>query len=410
MKVSKRIGMLLVLLFLLSMGFAAQAQDTTISFLTPPWGVPPNEDALNAFMEESGIAVEIQSVQLADLFSRVQVSAAAGQAPADVIFITEEGPSNIVATGNLMGLNDFVARGDLPMDDLDHMGFWTLDDELYVVPTYQQLVMMDYNAASLAEAGIDAPPTTWAELHEQAVAIREAGVDDHPIAFGAINWSWWLMALSMGDPMFDEDLNPVFADEGSKAREAMALLKTFFDDELISPEILAGSINQHGLFWSGVGVFHQAWQGSLAVANNPDSSAQAPDTEYLVLPEEGNTWTFHAGLGIALDSENADAAWEFIKWYISEGTQTAIYNAYGLYPSRPSVAAALNEEGVIQGYDEIVEQGMHVHELPRFTLWWGPWAATASETILEAMQTGMDADAVIDSLAEAWNELKDEYE
>lgn len=410
MKASKRICMLLVLLFLLSMGFAAQAQDTTISFLTPPWGIPPNEDALNAFMEESGITVEIQSVQLADLFSRVQVSAAAGQAPADVIFITEEGPSNIVATGNLMGLNDFVARGDLPMDDLDHMGFWTLDDELYVVPTYQQLVMMDYNAASLAEAGIDAPPTTWEELHAQSMAIKAAGVDDYPIAFGAINWSWWLMALSMGDPMFDDDLNPVFADEGSKAREAMALLKTFFDHELISPEILAGSINQHGLFWSGVGVFHQAWQGSLAVANNPDSSAQAPDTEYLVLPEEGNTWTFHAGLGIALDSENADAAWEFIKWYISEGTQTAIYNAYGLYPSRPSVAAALNEEGVIQGYDEIVEQGMHVHELPRFTLWWGPWAATVSETILEAMQTGMDADAVIDSLAEAWNELKDEYE
>ena len=410
MNVMKRLSLVLAILFILSLGFAAQAQDTTITFLTPPWGVPPDEEALNAFMEESGITVEIQSVQLADLFSRVQVSAAAGQAPADVIFVTEEGPSNIVATGNLMGLNDFVARGDLPLDDLDHMSFWTLDDELYVVPTYQQLVMMDYNAASLAAAGFDAPPTTWAELHEQAVAIREAGVDDHPIAMGAINWSWWLMALSMGDPMFDEDLNPVFADEGSKGREAMALLKTFFDDELISPEILAGSINQHGLFFSGVGVFHQAWQGSLSVANNPASSAQAPDTEYLVLPEVGNTWTFHAGLGIALDSENADAAWEFIKWYISEGTQTAIYNAYGLYPSRPSVGAALNEEGVIQGYDEIVEQGMRVHELPRFALWWGPWAASVSETILEAMQTGMSSDDVIDSLAEAWNELKDEYE
>ena len=132
MKVSKRIGMLLVLLFLLSMGFAAQAQESTISFLTPPWGVPPNEDSLNAFMEESGITVEIQSVQLADLFSRVQVSAAAGQAPADVIFITEEGPSNIVATGNVMRpLNDFVCQmGDLPLDDLDHSStFWTVDDE-----------------------------------------------------------------------------------------------------------------------------------------------------------------------------------------------------------------------------------------------------------------------------------------
>ena len=399
----------LLLLFLLSLGFAAQAQDTTISFLTPSWGVPPNEEALNAFMEESGITVEIQSVQMADLYSRVQVASAAGQAPADVIFITEEGPSNVVATGNMMALNSYVDMGDMDTDDFEKLDFWTVDGDVYAIPTYLQLVMMDYNAASLAEAGFDAAPTSWAELHEQANAIREAGVDDHPIALGAISWSWWLMALSMGDPMFDDELNPVFADEGSKGREAMALLKTFFDDELISPEILAGSINQHALFWSGVGVFHQAWQGSLAVANNPDRSQQAPDSRYMVLPEAGNTWSFPAGIGISVDSENADAAWEFIKWYVSEGTQTDIYNAFGLYPSRMSVAAALNDEGVIQGYDEIVAQSMHTNELPRFALWWGPWAASVSEHIKEAMQTGTSSDELIDALADEWNALKDEY-
>ena len=409
MNIAKRLTLLSVLLLLLSLGFAAQAQDTTISFLSPPWGVPPNEDALNAFMEESGITVEIQSVQMQDLYSRVQVAAAAGQAPADVIFITEEGPSNVVATGNMMSLNSFLDMGDLDTDDFEKLDFWTVDGDTYAVPTYLQLVMMDYNAASLAEAGFDSAPTTWAELHEQSVAIRDAGVDDHPIALGAISWSWWLMALSMGDPMFDADLNPVFADEGSKGREAMALLKTFFDDELISPEILAGSINQHALFWSGVGVFHQAWQGSLAVANNPERSQQAPDAAYMVLPEAGNTWSFPAGIGISVDSENAEAAWEFIKWYVSDGTQTDIYNAFGLYPSRMSVAAALNEAGVIQGYDEIVAQSMHTNELPRFALWWGPWAAIVSEKIKEGMQTGMASDDVIDALADEWNALKDEY-
>jgi multiple sugar transport system substrate-binding protein len=412
MKTSKLVSTLVLLVFLFSLGFAgpAAAQDTAISFLAPPWGVPPNEDALNAFMADSGITVEIQSVQMADLYSRVQVSAAAGEAPADVIFITEEGPSNVVATGNMLPLNDLIEMSDLDTDDFEKLDFWTVDGNVMAIPTYLQLVMMDYNAARLAEAGFDAGPTTWAELREQAVAIKEAGVDDHPIAFGAISWSWWLMALSMGDPMFDEDLNPVFADEGSKSREAMALLKTFFDDELISPEILAGSINQHALFWSGVGTFHQAWQGSLAVANNPDRSQQAPDSKYLVLPEAGNTWSFPAGIGISVDSENVDAAWEFIKWYVSAGTQTDIYNAFGLYPSRVSVAAALNEEGVIQGYDEIVEQSMHTNELPRFALWWGPWAAFVSEEIKEAMQTGAAADDVIDALAAEWNSLKEEYE
>ena len=398
---------LLLALMILSMGFAVQAQDTTISFLTAPWGVPPGEDALAAFTAETGIAVEIQPVQTADLFSRVQVAAATGQAPADVIFLTEEAPSNIVATGNMLPLNDMM--GDLDLDDFEKIDFWSIDGEVYAIPTYLQLVMMDYNSASLAEAGFDAPPATWAELQEMAVAIREAGIDDHPIAMGAISWSWWLMALSMGDPMFDDDLNPVFADEDSKGREAMAMLLSFFEDELISPEILAGSISQHTLFWSGVGVFHQAWQGSLAVANGEDSQ-QAPNVDYMVLPEVGNTWSFPAGIGISVDSENPEAAWEFIKWYVGEGNMTDIYNAFGLYPSRLSVSSALNEAGIIQGYDAIVEQSMHVNELPRYALWWGPFATTVSEKILEAAQSGMTADEVIDQLADEWNELKAEYE
>ena len=359
-------------------------------------------------MAESGITVEIQSVQMADLFTRVQVSAAAGEAPADVIFITEEGPSNVVATGNMLPLNELLEMGDLDADDFEKLDFWTVDGDVFAVPTYLQLVMMDYNSASLAEAGYDAPPTTWAELDEMAKAIRDAGIDDHPIAFGSINWSWWLMALSMGDPMFDEDLNPVFADEGSQGRAAMALLFEWFADELISPEILAGG-SQHSLFWAGTGVFHQGWQGSV-VRGNAESSLQAPNVEYMVLPEVGNTWSFPAGIGISVDSENKEAAWEFIKWYVGDQNMTDIWNAFGLYPSRISISSALNEAGDIQGYDAIVEQSMHTNELPRFTLWWGPWSASVTETIREGLNSDMTSDDAIDALAEEWNSLKEEYE
>lgn len=411
-KLNYRFTLLILVSVIVSMmmGTVTMAQDTTITFLSPPWGVPPDEDALQAFMDETGITVEIQSVQTADLFSRVQIAAATGEAPADVIFLTEEAPSNIVATGNMLPLNAFLEAGDLDLEDFEQADFWTIDDEIYAIPTYLQLVMMDYNSARLAEAGFDTAPTTWAELQEMAVALRDAGIDDNPIAMGAIDWSWYLIALSMGDPMFDEDLNPVFADEDSKAREAMALLLSFFEDELISPEILAGSINQHGLFWSGTGTFHQAWQGSVRVANNPDSSEQAPNVEYLLLPEVGNTWGFPAGIGISVNSENQEAAWEFIKWYAGEQNMTDIYNAFGLYPSRVSVGSALNEAGEIEGYETIVEQSMHVNELPRYTLWWGPFTDTVSETILEAAQTGMSADEAIDALAEEWNDLRAEYE
>ena len=134
MKTSKLVNLLVLLLLVFSFTFGAQAQDTTISFLAPPWGVPPSEDSLNAFMEDSGITVEIQSVQMADLYSRVQISAAAGEAPADVIFITEEGPSNVVATGNMLPLNDLLEMGDLDADDFEKLDFWTVDGDVFAIP------------------------------------------------------------------------------------------------------------------------------------------------------------------------------------------------------------------------------------------------------------------------------------
>ena len=127
-----------------------------------------------------------------------------------------------------------------------------------------------------------------------------------------------------------------------------------------------------------------------------------------MVPDPG--WSQPAALGIGTGSPDRDAAYEFIEWYTSPDNQRAIYSAYGLYPSRTEVAAQLNEEGAIQGYDVIVEQAQYVDELPRDALWWGPFADAVSSAILEAASTGGDADAVVDSLAQTWNDLKAEYE
>ncbi|MFO1540112.1 MAG: ABC transporter substrate-binding protein [Chloroflexota bacterium] len=389
-------------------GAAVLGQGTTISFLTPPWGAPPDQALLDAFQAESGITVDIQSVQMTDLFSRVQVAAGSGTPAADVIFLTEEAPSNIVATGNMMPLNDLMA--DVDFSDFTKTDFWTMDGQLYGVPVSNFLAMMDFNEKRVAEAGFTSRPTTWQELKDQALAIKAQGIDEYPIAMGAIDWSWYLIALSMGDPMFDADLNPVFANEGSKAREAMAMLLSFFEEGLITPDILSGDpTTQHTSFWSGSGTFHQGWQGSVAVGNGADS-AQAPDVRYLVLPEEGKTWSFPAAIGIAAGSPNAEAAKTFIEWYTSPEHQHAIHNAFGHIPARTSVAEQLAAEDKIAGHTEIVEQAGKVNELPRFALWWGPFTTAVSTAILEAVQAGIPADEVIDGLAQEWNDLRAEYE
>lgn len=407
---SIRVGTAAVLALALAVpaGTAFAQEGTTITFLAPAWGDPPDKDLLAQFEAESGITVEVQvAADMAALFSTVALSAASGQPAADVIFLTEEAPSNIVATGDVEPIDDLIAANGTDMSAFAGTDFWVVDGATVAVPVYSQLVMLDYNSAKLAEAGIESAPTTWEEFTAAAEALRDTGVDPNPIAFGAIDWSWYLMALSNGDPMFDADLNPVFADEGSAARESMATLLGYFADELISPGIIGNS--QHTAFWGGTGTFHQGWQGSVN-AGNADTSAQAPDVEYLLLPDEHFTWSFPAALGIGTGSENREAAYEFIEWYTGVDNQVAIFDAFGLYPSRPGVAEQLNEAGKIAGFETIVEQAQSVNELPRTALWWGPFTADVSSAILEAATVGGDSDAVIDALAATWNELKAEFE
>jgi len=403
------VAALIILSIAMAFTGPARAQGKKITFLTAPWGVPPNADALKAWQDKSGITVEIQSVQTADMYSRVQVAAASNQPAADVIFLTEEAPSNIMATGNMMDLTDLLkSSSDLDIKDFNKVDFFTMDGKIYGIPVYQQLVMMDYNADRLAKAGFNAPPKTWDEFSKMAHTIKDKGIDQYPIVFAATDWSWYLMALSMGDPMFDKDLNPVFANKDSKARAAMKMLLSFFKDKLISPDML-GSPTPHAMFWGGSGTLHQAFQGSVAVGNNEKTSKQAPNVKYMLLPDVGNTWSFPAAIGIGKNSPNAKEAWEFIKWYVSPEVQTDIYNAVGLYPSRTSVADTLIKAGKVEGADVIAEQNKHVNELPRQVLWWGPFAQKASEAVVSAAQQGTDPDKVIDALAKQWNDLKAEY-
>lgn len=409
-----RVGSAAILALALAVpaGGALAQDDTTITMLTPSWGVPPDADLLQAFEDESGITVEIiggEGVALDKLFTDVVTASATGQAAADVIFLTEEAPSNVVAIGGVEDISDLAAAAGTDLGAFAQVDFWQDGDALYGVPVYSQLVMMDYNAAKYAEAGFESTPATWAEFTDAARSIQEQGLDDNPISFKADDWSWYILSLSMGDPMFDEDLNPVFADEGSEARAAMDLLLTWVSEELISPGIIGNETTQHANFWAGNSVFHQGWQGSMTYGNG-ENSLQAPDVEYLLLPDEHFTWSFPAAVGIGTGSENREAAYEFIEWYTGADNQKAIFEAFGLYPSRPAVAEELNADGGIAGYDVIVEQSQYLNELPRQALWWGPFASAVDEEILIGIQNGSSADEIVDALAEEWNSLKSEYE
>ncbi len=403
-------GVVVLLLTLAVPGLSRGGARQTITFLTAPWGVPPNQALLQEFQDRSGISVQVISAPSAEMYTKVQVASAGRRAPADVIFLTEEAPSFIVAPGYMEPLDAYIAKSmDLNVGDIERMNFWTVGGKVQGITTYVQLVMMDYNAKRLKAGGFNRPAATWEELRRQAVALKQKGVDTFPLAFGAIDWSWFLMALSAGDPMFDGSLAPVFSNAGSPARKAMAMLVGFFTtDKIITPDLLT-KVTPHDVFMGGTGVYHQAWQGSLAVMNNAKISKQAPDVQYVLMPEQHFTWSLDAAIGLSRFSPKKDAGWEFVKWYVSAENQRAIYKGVGLVPSRKSMQQALNSEGAIQGFDVMTAQASYVHQLPRTVKWWGPWTQSVTEAIRKATQGQLTSDAAVDAIAKRWNELKAQY-
>jgi len=143
----------------------------TITFLTAPWGVPPDQALLKSFENRSGITVQIISAPSAEMYTKVQVASAGRRAPADVIFLTEEAPSFIVAPGYMEPLDARVAKSaDLNAGDIERMDFWTVGGKIQGITTYVQMVMMDYNAKRLGAGGFN----TGRDVGRTAAAVRRA--------------------------------------------------------------------------------------------------------------------------------------------------------------------------------------------------------------------------------------------
>jgi len=144
-------NILLSILLLVLIPAALHAEK--ITFLTPSWGAPPDKALLESFQKETGITVEIQSVQNKDLFSRTQIAAATNQSPADVIFLTQEAPSNLVAIDMMRSLNDLQSKDPLEKD-LTGQEFWNIGGEQFGVPVYAQLGHL-----LMQKIGLDEVPT-----------------------------------------------------------------------------------------------------------------------------------------------------------------------------------------------------------------------------------------------------------
>lgn len=238
----------------------------------------------------------------------------------DLIWVPEVWLPEYVANGWVLPLDEYVAKDNFPLEDYSAgiVEIGRVDGTLYAMPDMMQGLFMTYNTEWLEKEG-KTIPTTWDELLELAKYFKEAGTGiGLPVMQGQAAMDLFAMILysNEGD-YFDADGNLALTSDAALeaakqyaelCKYAMAGSSTWHNDQ-VSEAIRTGKC-PFGITLSGLAGLDADPQGSVIVDN----------VAYAAMPGAVKTagcvctWSW----AIAANSANPDAAWEAVKYLISE--------------------------------------------------------------------------------------------
>ncbi len=341
-------------------------------------------------------------------------------------------------------LREWVAAGWLePIDErcpqlAQYKGEWapyaaegmTLDDKLYGVPYYADLVIFIYNDQMVKQAGFSGPPQTLAELQQQAVAMKQKGIAQYPINIPMKKDDPWAiefvysMVYGDGGSMFNKENEPVFNEPGSQAEKVLQFLadarnKSKISDpamlEMAEPDVVkamgAGRhaftiLAKYNLAELNLGQHKQ--KGNFKMALMPGSTHSTV----------GFVRFYSLGKG-AVDQGDAavKASCKFMNYFGGKtGGQYKVMKRWALEKGLgfanlplyddPQVQQAINKWGDValerkQAQLARVKEGL--------TPWWGAWDIYAREQIHAAILGRSTPTQALQKMADRWEQLRKQH-
>lgn len=277
--------------------------------------------------------VEVKNVFVPyDQLNSKLISAAGAKTGPDVVVFNGADASTLALAGALAPLDEqwgsFAAADQFP-DSVIH----TVDDSIYAVQGYVNLLGLWYNADILAEIGVEAP-TTIDDLEAAMAAAKDAGkggitLSGLPQSQGEWQAYPWLTSQGFDytDPQAD-DLESGFS-----------MVRNWVDN---------GWLSQESVTWDQTVPFQQFTGGNYAFAANGNWQMGAAEAdasfEYGVVPlpvgDSGKVYLGGEGEGIGAHAKNPELAWQYLQetYLDAEGQLLAVSNV-GSLPARADASA-----------------------------------------------------------------------
>lgn len=292
--------------------------------------------AADAWAQESGNEANVQAAQ--DLNQQLSQGFAAGSPP-DVFYVSSDLVASYASNGSIEPYAADMENADDFYPNLKEA--FTVDDTYYCAPkdfsTLALIINQDaWTAAGLTEADI---PTTWEELRTVAKTLTTGS---------QVGLSTSTEFQRLG--AFMEQAGGGLEEDGAAAAdseanvEALDFVKSMHDEGTYkwASEVDAG--------WGGEAF--GSGKAAMTIEGNWIKGALTndfPDVNAIFAPlPEGpggpGTLTFTNCWGIAADSENKEAAKDFVEYMTSADQQMEFASAFGVMPSVQSAADSYRSE------------------------------------------------------------------
>lgn len=232
------------------------------------------------------------------------------------------------------------------------------DGKQYGVPLRSNMLLMMYNKALYASAGLDepTPELTWDQFLDEAPSLVQDTNGDGDVDSWAVGLTWmrgvlsppvWQAALnSNGGKLFDDDLTPAFnTATGAKA------LQTQVDLLKYAPP---GATNYN--YTEPLDAFRQGKVATIFTWGSAYKSAAVDPAVTTLTPDQVGIQTMPAGTdgpsthrgvwcgSIFKNSAHPEAAWTFLQWMSSKEGEIWTTNTLGSFPARTSTLATTPTE------------------------------------------------------------------
>lgn len=282
-------------------------------------------EALPEFEAETGIKVQIEQMQDAQVSNKVSVTCSAESGDVDVFGYRPLQESTLYTNnGWLEPLTDYIANSP----EFDYEDFFMAsrdatshDGVAYGIPYMTEREVLYLNMNLLEAAGYSEGPKDMEELLEMCEAINDPDNGVYAMALrgegnaAVTQFSGFLYGF--GGDFYDENGNATI-----NTPEFLEAVK--FYGMLVREYCAPGSQNYgwtdtSNLFCQGSAGIRIDCDSQYAYAVDPDNSLIADSVSYAMFPVNGNNGStpFNItawALGINPYSSNKGAAWEFIKW------------------------------------------------------------------------------------------------